>query len=380
MAVFKRGKIYWMKFQRDGVEIRESTRTTNKTVALQIEEKRKREVHEGLFGLESSERRKSTLKDVLDDYVADYKVKHKSGTAVAEYGAKHLKKHLGQRLVLAIDVDAVKKYQTLRLQDGASRATIDTEVSLLCRATSDRGEVLRAKLRRRKAFKLNTDPELIGKAYTVLEQDRLLKAAAEAKSPLINFALSLLLNGGLRDGEMRKLKWGQIDFLKNTLRVEKSKNRSSRRDVPLNGVLQPAFERHRTWFIKTFGELKPSWHVFPFGRRGRLDPTKPVTGFDAQWKAVKQSAGVEGRWHDCRHTVISHLGEQGCSAETIMAIAGHVSPAMLKRYCHISLESKREAMEAMIAHRDKKREQELAEQRRLAEQFEAVDAAKPTVN
>ena len=377
--IFQRGKIWWFKFQFGGQEFRGSTKTTNKTVARQIEEKRKRDAHEGWSGIVSEKRSKSTLRDVLDDYVAAYKVRHKTGTWVCVYGARHLTEHLGDRFLISIDVEAVKKYQTLRLEEGASKATIDTEVSLLCRAMSDRGEVLRAKLRRRKVFIMNTDPELIGRAFTVLEQDRLLKAAAEAQSPLINFALQLVLNGALRDKEARTLKWSQIDFLKNTLRVEKSKNRSSRRDVPLNGILHPAFERHRAWYIKTFGELRPSWYVFPFGRRGRLDPSQPVTGFDGAWNTVRKATGVDGRWHDTRHTVISQLGEQGASAETIMAIAGHVSPAMLKRYCYIGMEAKREAMETMIEWRDRKRQLEIAEAQRLADQCEASTAS-TTIN
>jgi integrase len=379
VAIFKRGKIWWYKFQFGGQEFRGSTKTTNKTVAGQIEDKRKRDAHEGWSGIVSEKRSKSTLKDVLEEYVSDYKVRHKTGTWVCVYGARHLTEHLGDQFAISVDLEAVKKYQTLRLQEGASKATIDTEVSLLCRAMSDRGEVLRAKLRRRKMFIMNTDPELIGRAFTVLEQDRLLKAAAEAQSPLINFALQLVLNGALRDKEARMLKWSQIDFVKNTLRVEKSKNRSSRRDVPLNGILHPAFERHRTWYIKTFGELRPAWYVFPFGRRGRLDPSKPVTGFDGPWKTVRKVAGVEGRWHDTRHTVISQLGEQGASAETIMAIAGHVSPQMLKRYCHIGMEAKREAMEAMIEWRDRKRQLEIAEAQRLVDQVEASTAS-TTIN
>jgi integrase len=376
-VIFKRGEIWWYKFQFRGQEFRQSTKTSNKSIAQKIEAKKRREVHEGLFGIETDARSKSTLREVLEEYVSDYRVRHKTGTWVCVYGARHLTEHLGDRFVVSIDVEAVKRYQTLRLEEGASKATVDGEVGLLCRSTNDHGEVLRAKLRRRKVFVMNTNPEMIGRAFTVLEQDRLLKAAAEAQSPLINFALQLVLNGALRDKEARTLKWEQIDFMRNTLRVEKSKNRSSRRDVPLNGVLQPAFERHRQWYIKNFGELRPSWYVFPHGRRGRYDASKPATGFDGAWNTVRKAAGVQGRWHDTRHTVISLLGEQGASSETIQSIAGHVSPAMLKRYCHVSMERKREAMEEMIAWRDRKRQLEIAEAQRLADQ---VEASTTTVN
>jgi integrase len=184
----------------------------------------------------------------------------------------------------------------------------------------------------------------------------------------------------MRDGEIRNLKWSQIDFRANTLIIEKSKNRGSQRVLPLNGVLAPAFFRHREWFIRTFGELRPEWFIFPSGRPGRRDATKPVVGFDAPWDAVRKVAGVEGRWHDCRHTVCSQLAESGCSEQTITAIMGHVSPAMLKRYCHVGMEAKREALETMIAWRDRKRELELAEQQRLAAQFSEHGEQRHTIN
>ena len=46
------------------------------------------------------------------------------------------------------------------------------------------------------------------------------------------------------------------------------------------------------------------------------------------------------------HT-ITKLAESGAGDETIMAIAGHVSRSMLRRYAHIRTEAKRRALEAI---------------------------------
>jgi integrase len=53
------------------------------------------------------------------------------------------------------------------------------------------------------------------------------------------------------------------------------------------------------------------------------------------------------RIHDLRHTFITKLAESGAGDEVIMAIAGHVSRAMLSRYAHIRTEAKRRALEAI---------------------------------
>jgi len=63
---------------------------------------------------------------------------------------------------------------------------------------------------------------------------------------------------------------------------------------------------------------------------------------------VRKNAGVKGRWHDNRHTLITDLAESGAGDQTIMDIAGHVSKHMLKHYSHIRMEAKRIALEAIV--------------------------------
>src|SRR5271163_4748998 len=53
------------------------------------------------------------------------------------------------------------------------------------------------------------------------------------------------------------------------------------------------------------------------------------------------------RFHDLRHHAITELAESQASDQTIMAIAGHVSPRMLARYSHVRLEAKKNALDAL---------------------------------
>jgi integrase len=62
------------------------------------------------------------------------------------------------------------------------------------------------------------------------------------------------------------------------------------------------------------------------------------------WSKVRQKAGVKGRWHDNRHTLVTELSESGAGDEVIMSIAGHVSRAMLSHYSHVRREAKRRAV------------------------------------
>ena len=88
--------------------------------------------------------------------------------------------------------------------------------------------------------------------------------------------------------------------------------------------------------------VAPEFYVFPFGDCRKYQPERPISSFKTSWTNVRNKAGLTIRFHDLRHTAITKLAETGAGDETIMAIAGHVSRAMLCRYAHIRTEAKRE--------------------------------------
>jgi integrase len=92
------------------------------------------------------------------------------------------------------------------------------------------------------------------------------------------------------------------------------------------------------------------------GKANHLDPTKPVTTIKTSWRNVRRKAGVKGRLHDSRHTLVTELAESGAGDQTIKDIAGHVSPQMLKHYSHIRMKAKREALDAGLAETGRRRE------------------------
>jgi hypothetical protein len=53
-----------------------------------------------------------------------------------------------------------------------------------------------------------------------------------------------------------------------------------------------------------FGECRPEWFVFAFGKPLPKDPTRPLASFKTAWTKVRQKAGVKRRWHDNRHTLV----------------------------------------------------------------------------
>jgi len=347
MSLFKRGKTWWYEFWFAGRRIQESTKTTSKTLAKNAEQKRRRELEQGFNSLQDQRQEQiRTLKEVAHDYLESYGLRNRS-TTFAAYAVGHVVRLLGDKMIVDANDDLIREYQDQRLRESAAPKSINEEVGFLLRLLGDRGDVIRARLKKQKALRLRGSKP-VAKAYSAEEKVRLLEAAKEARSPAIYPVLVLALNAGLRSGEIRNLKWLHIDLVKKFLTVGRSKTEAGEgRTIPLNPALQAALELHAEWYTLRFGRVEPDWYLFPFGRANDLDPTRPITTIKTAWSNARERAGVAGRMHDSRHTLITELSESGAGDQTIMDIAGHVSRQMLEHYSHIRMEAKREALEAI---------------------------------
>ena len=371
MSVFKNGKFYHYEFFLDGRRHRGSTGTASKAQAIKeerIQRERLEKSYSQVIEEEAREQRRKTIQQAADEFLVEYKAKHEAPT-FAVYALGHVTNHLGKKLVVEITPTVVKGYQTARLAEKAGPKSINNEVLLLLRLCGDQGDLIRGRLRREKAMKLATPPSP-GRAYTADEKARMLAEAAKLRSKNMYPALVVDLNCGLRDKELRELRWRQIDLVdKKQLTVGKSKTEAGTgRVIPLNDTVLAALQMHAAWYIRRFGECKPEWYVFPAGKGQPNDPTQPVTTLRTAWTKVRDKAKVVGRWHDNRHTLVTELAESGAGDEVIMSIAGHVSRAMLSRYSHVRMEAKRRALDEIAARQiaaDEKRQKE-ADQRQQA--------------
>jgi integrase len=352
MAVLKRGKFWSYEFMFAGRRVRESAKTTSKTVAKLAEQKRRRQLEEGFNGVEDNrEERIRTLRDLGLAYLEDYQLRHKAVT-FADYAVGNVIRHLGAMMAVDVTDKTVSIYQTSRLKEAAAPKTINEEVGFLLRLLGDAGDIIRTRLRRRKASKLAV-PRGPGKAYTPAEKAAMLAAAKQARSPAIYPALMLALHAGMRDAEIRGLRWYRVDLSKAFLTVGDSKTEAGEgRTIPLNSALLGALVNHAKWYTDRFGTIQPEWYVFPFGKPRPKDPSRPMVTLKTSWSNVRKKAGVTGRWHDNRHTLITDLSESGAGDETIRDIAGHVSKQMLKHYSHIRMEAKRKALESIVPKAD----------------------------
>src|ERR1700676_1531416 len=102
MALFKRGDVWWYEFLFARRRVRESAKTTSKTVAKLAEQNRRRQLEDGFNGEEDKRReRVRSIKELGRAYLDDYKLRHKA-VSFAEYAVRHVIRHLGS--MMAVDI------------------------------------------------------------------------------------------------------------------------------------------------------------------------------------------------------------------------------------------------------------------------------------
>lgn len=237
MSLLKRGSVWWYEFWFAGRRIQESSKSASKTIAKQAEQQRKRELELGFNAIEDDrERNVRTLRDRATEYLESYGLRNRSKT-FADYAIRHLMKSFGSRMLVDIDETAVRACQDARLKQKAAPKTINEEVGFLLRLLGDRGEVIRAQLKRQKSLKLKIRNN-IAKVYSPEEKVGLITEAQRSRSPHIYPALMLAQNAAMRNREIRTTQWKQIDFEKKFLIVGESKTEAGEgRTIPLNSLL-----------------------------------------------------------------------------------------------------------------------------------------------
>lgn len=153
---------------------------------------------------------------------------------------------------------------------------------------------------------------------------------------------------GLRRGEICGLKWSDIDFGANKLRVQRSvstkkggiaigetKTSTGTRNI----ILPPSV---RDILLKRKQTAITEW-VFP----SFLNPEKPIHPETTyrKLKVILKHAGLPLiRFHDLRHTFATHAMQGGVDAKTLSGILGHTNASFtLDTYTHVTSDMQKNA-------------------------------------
>ena len=184
----------------------------------------------------------------------------------------------------------------------------------------------------------------------VLTHDAEVKYLSLAPQPLKD-AATLLLDTGLRVGELVRLLWSDIHLEPvgsakfGYVRIREGKSGNAKRTVPLtkraNQMLEDRREREpkSLWvFTAEDGEsrrVNSLDHLHTNVTRPKVDG-KRVSIFSDEFVL-----------HSLRHTFLTRLGEAGADAFTIMKIAGHSSVTVSQKYVHPTPETVEKAFDRL---------------------------------
>jgi integrase len=352
--LYRRGRMWWFKFKFAGQNIRESTKTSSKTIARAAELKRRRELEEGYNGLRKRERPmlfKVAARAWLDSKRLTLAPK---SVRIEETSLRHLAVDFDNLLITDISAQDIRQYQNKRLRDGRSPKTVNLEVG-----------TLRAILRRHRLWG-NLQPEVqmlrvtddVGRALTRDDERRLLSACGASRSKALLPVVTLAMHTAMRYSELLTLRWGQVDLDGEKLVVGRSKTiAGTGRGIPLN---QSAAATLRTWSAR-FPERRPDHFVFPAEKYGvsgddavphtwGTNPTKHLKSLKEAWETAKAQAKITCRFHDLRHTATTRMLERGAPLPVVASLLGWSAATtvrMMKRYGHIGQVAQREAVELL---------------------------------
>jgi hypothetical protein len=117
----KSTKIWYYKFIFAGRLIKESAKTTSKTVAKEAEKRRRRDLEEGFNGIsDTRDERVRSLSKLAKTFLKDYKVRQPKSASFAEYALGHVVRLMGELMAVDVTDKTLLEYQTGRLAEGAS--------------------------------------------------------------------------------------------------------------------------------------------------------------------------------------------------------------------------------------------------------------------
>jgi integrase len=333
-------KIWWMAYVVAGKQHCETTRTTNKRVALKLLAIRRAEIAEGRFpGLLKSHA--PTLKDYISKYLESRADLHPN-TRTRYGGSRRFLEHFFAATRLPDITDArIEDYKTARIRGGTGAAGVNRDLSLLrlvLKQARRERYIAQNPLDNRDHFLNERKERLQAKPFTIEEEQRLLAVAKGYLRPL----LILLLDSGLRpNAEALPLKWSDVDFERGMIAVIASKTPAGLRTVPMTTRLKAELLSWR----KLTGN---SEFVFFHPR----NPAKHLLHVPKTWaRALKDAKVAKRRLYDCRSTFCSRMYAAGIQPVLIELLMGHAGSGLIHTYAKADDDFKRDAaakLEAFI--------------------------------
>jgi integrase len=325
-SLYRRGRMWWIRYHHRGEEFRESCGSERETEALRLLKARWKQIGRGRFIGPKEE--KVLVNDLIDALVLNYKQNGRRSLNTLTGRIEPLRAALGTARAVDVGGAVIEQYRADRLIAKTKRGT-DVAVATLNREL--------AALKR--AFRLGIEQERIAHAPVIklLAERNCREGFVEpAQFEAIDQHLPEPINDvarfgfitGWRKQEILSLRWSDVDLETRRIRLrrENSKNEEPRLLV-LTGDLLALIERRRS--LRQFRtKTAVALSEWVFHRRGHR-----VVDFRDHWAKACEAAKVpELLFHDLRRSAVRNLDRAGVSQSVAMKITGHKTVSVYQRY------------------------------------------------
>ncbi len=327
-GLYRRGRVYWARAQRQNREHRRNLKTANRAIA----EQRLRAWLDELDAIAWGDKPRRSYAEAEEKFIREHltTIKPRAADRYAT-SLKHLSGHFGGKMLNQITSGELSAFETKRRTQGVRAGTIRRDLACLSSVLTscedwewipDGGNIVPAYMRRRAKRGLREAPART-RYLTVAEEGLLLPAATlEARQ-----TMTVSIDTGLRREEFFSLQWSQVDLARRLITTTTRTKSGRPRKVPLP-------ERSAQILAQLPRYLDcPYVFVNPETRTRYVQMNKGL-------KAAARRAGIiDLRWHDLRRTAgCRWLQRDGKSMEEVSVLLGHSSVTITEK-CYAFLEA-----------------------------------------
>ena len=331
----------------------------------EVKEKLKKAIEE-TKGLDVAKGQRYTVgqwMDVWYEYYAQIKVRPSSHKTYEGYIKNHIKPSVGNiPLTKLTTLDLQRLYQKLLTEGRVDRLESQNQPKGLSPKTVRNinqviSSAMQLAIQQHLIAQDPTDgcalPKTEHREMQTLSTDQLAAFLLEAKHSGVFEMYYIELATGLRRGELLGLKWEDIDFVNQTLRVRRQVGRINGevREAPLktkNAYRTISLGPDAIDILKQQREKQPgSSYVFPGPTGG---PIAPDSVLHMLHRVLDRAGLPEIRFHDLRHTFATLALQNGVDVKTVSGMLGHFSAGFtLDTYAHVTTAAQKKAAETMGA-------------------------------